>query len=147
MVPVIFSAFANDNGRPLEGLIKERDALMGIFDHPKETKLRILENSNFDSKNDTILIEQLQEQIVVFHFGGHSNGKYINLTNSELQVEALVRLLETFTNLRLIFLNGCENLELALKIQNSSKIEAAIIATISPLNDDIAVSFAYYFYF
>ncbi|MBE7169149.1 MAG: CHAT domain-containing protein [Williamsia sp.] len=145
MVPIIFSAFANSGARPLS-LIKERDALRGVFNDPTKAELKILDNASFDFIAETILNERLAERIAVFHFAGHADGKNIQLIDSNTQAEALVRLLKGFPNLQLVFLNGCDTYDQARVIQDAG-IRAAVITTLKPVNDDIAINFASYFYY
>jgi hypothetical protein len=67
-------------------------------------------------------------------------------------VEALARLFLTLPNLQLVFLNGCETFGQTNKIQQlktpgGEQMKAALISTVKLLNDEIAVSFARFFYY
>jgi hypothetical protein len=145
MTPMVFAAFANDDSKSLS-LIKERDTLRKVFNDKSKVELKILDNAGFDFIADTIIQEHLQERIVVFHYAGHADGKNIRLIDGNAQVEGLARLLKTLPNLQLVFLNGCDTYEQVEQIQQAG-IKTAIITTLKPVDDQVAISFASNFYF
>lgn len=145
MVPIVFAAFANDPSHSLS-LIEERDALLHIFNDNSKVELEILENATFDYINRTILNKKIEDRIVVFHYAGHANGKNIQLTDGPVEAAGLAKLLKSFTNLQLVFLNGCETSEQVIAIQKEG-VQAAIITTLRPVNDLVATSYSNYFYY
>ena len=145
MVPIVFAAFANDPSQSLS-LVNERDAMHRIFDDSSKAELVILENATFDYITETITNKAIQDRIVVFHYGGHANGKNIQLTDGLVQVAGLAKLLKSFTNLQLVFLNGCDTSEQVIAIQKEG-VQAAIITTLRPVNDSVATSYSNYFYY
>jgi hypothetical protein len=145
MVPVVLAVFANDQKQSLS-LREEKKELQKIFDDPAKVELKIIENADFDDINENIIRENLQERIIVFHYGGHSDGKNIRLIDGNTTAEGLAKLFKSLPRLQLIFLNGCDSYEQSEAIQKE-EVKSAVLTTLKPLNDTIAVSFASYFYF
>jgi hypothetical protein len=146
MVPIMLAVFANsDNAKPL-GLIKERDALRQIFNDKSKLELIILENATFDYLNEEVIEKQLAERVVIFHYGGHADGKNISMVNEKTTAAGLAKFFKSLPNLQLIFLNGCDTFEQAEAIQKEG-VSAAIMTTVKPLDDEMAVHYANYFYY
>lgn len=145
MTPVILVVFANDQATSLD-LVDERDKLRQVFNDSGRLQIKILENASFDLINETIIDEKLHDRIVAFHYAGHANGKNIKLVHGEANVQALARLLNSLPNLQLIFLNGCDTSEQTREIRKAGVV-APVVTTLKPVSDDIAIDFAYYFYF
>jgi hypothetical protein len=144
MIPIVFAVFANDRAKSLN-LSHEIEAMENIFIDRQSIRFEYLENSELPRIQKRINQDEIWKDITVFHFGGHSDGENISLADSQLEVELLVSILGGLPKLQLIFLNGCDNY-LQVKAIQEAGIKAAIITTVNPLSDVIAVNFAKYFY-
>ena len=149
-VPIIIAAFANDSGRPLQGLKDESDAVSAALldkDDAGCLKLRSEQGATIDSLFK--LVSRYEQDLVMLHYGGHADGTALDLQaasggNEVAHVEGLAQLLGRLPNLKLVLLNGCATqgqVELLLGAG-----VAAVIATSAPVEDDIAQKFARAFY-
>ena len=148
--PVILAAFANDQGRFLESLQQESDALSDALRAKKDGGYIDLEVQQGASIERLFaLIGRYGDDLALLHYGGHANGAVLDLqasggTNAQAHGAGLAQLLGSLPNLKLVFLNGCAT---------QGHVEAllaagvpAVIATSAPVEDDIALHFAKAFY-
>jgi len=148
--PVIVLAFSNDKDNYLQMIVQERKSIFsslqnlydeGILQINKE------ENTSMDDLFNTFI--RYNNQVCIFHYGGHADGSYLQLEkgagNSELvYANGLAQLLGQEENLKLVFLNGCATKgQVELLLQSGVKL---VIATSVPINDDMAVDFSGQFY-
>lgn len=145
MIPVILAVFANDERQSLS-LREEKKALQKVFNDSSQVELKILENADFDDVNNTVIREQLKERIIAFHYAGHSDGRNIRLIDGNTTAQGLAKFLKSLTHLQLVFMNGCDSYDQTEAIQGEG-VTAAVLTTLRPLNDEVAVLFADYFYF
>ena len=144
--PVILAAFANDQGRFLESLQQESDALSDALRAKKDGGYIDLEVQQGASIERLFaLIGRYGDDLALLHYGGHANGAVLDLqasggTNAQAHGAGLAQLLGSLPNLKLVFLNGCAT---------QGHVEAllaagvpAVIATSAPVEDDIALQFA-----
>lgn len=141
---MFFAAFANDKSNTLK-LNEEEEAIRKIFNDQSRVELNVVGRASFRNITNIIIDETVRERIVVFHYGGHADSKNIELLDGSAESESLVGLLDKMPNLQLVVLNGCDTNEQAKTIQRAG-IKAAIITTINPLNDKVAIDFADFFY-
>ena len=148
--PIILAAFANDQGRFLESLQQESDAISDALRGKKDGGFIDLEVQQGASIARLFeLIGRYGNDLAMLHYGGHANGSALDLqasggTNAEAHGAGLAQLLGTLPNLKLVFLNGCAT---------QGHVEAllasgvpAVIATSAPVEDTIALQFAKEFY-
>jgi hypothetical protein len=145
--PVIFTAFANPDD-DLKNLSREYKEIQKIL-APLEAKKHIAKHY---SLQDIILKEYFnflhdwENQLTIFHFGGHAGSLAIGLQDGDMSFEHLAaELLRCNPNsLQLVFLNGCATEE---HVQHLFELGAkAVIATATKVYDKQASSFAITFY-
>ena len=148
--PIILAAFANDQGRFLDSLQQESDAISDALRGKKDGGFLDLEvQQGATIERLFALIGRYGNDLAVLHYGGHANGSALDLqagggTNAEAHGAGLAQLLGSLPSLKLVFLNGCAtqgHVELLL----ASGVPA-VIATSAPVEDDIALQFAKTFY-
>ena len=148
--PVILAAFANDQGRFLESLQSESDAISDALHAKKDGGYIDLEVQQGASIERLFtLIGRYGNDLAMLHYGGHANGSALDLEasgggNIAAQGGGLAQLLGSLPNLKLVFLNGCAtrgHVEALL-----GKGVPAVIATSAPVEDSIALQFAKEFY-
>ena len=148
--PVILAAFANDQGRFLESLQQESDAISDALHAKKDGGYIDLEMQQGASIERLFtLIGRYGDDLAMLHYGGHANGSALDLEasgggNLAAQGGGLAQLLGSLPNLKLVFLNGCatQGHVAALLAQGVP----AVIATSAPVEDTIALQFAKEFY-
>ena len=148
--PIILAAFANDQGRFLDSLQQESDAISDALRGKKDggfVDLEVQQGATIERL--FTLIGRYGNDLAVLHYGGHANGSALDLqagggSNAEAHGAGLAQLLGSLPNLKLVFLNGCAT---------QGHVEAllaqgvpAVIATSAPVEDDIALQFAKAFY-
>lgn len=145
--PVIFTAFANPDD-DLKNLSREYKEIQKIL-APLEAKKHITKHY---SLQDIILKEYFnflhdwENQLTIFHFGGHAGSLAIGLQDGNMSFEHLAaELLRCNPNsLQLVFLNGCAT---EAHVQHLFELGAkAVIATATKVYDEQASSFAIAFY-
>jgi len=87
---------------------------------------------------------RFNNQICLFHYGGHSNSELIQLHGAAGSAEHLGTKMGQQENLRLVFLNGCKNYAQADALLE--KGVPAVIATTAKAEDRRAVALAQQFY-
>lgn len=148
--PIILAAFANDQGRFLDSLQQESDAISDALRGKKDGGFLDLEvQQGATIERLFALIGRYGNDLAVLHYGGHANGSALDLqasggTNAEAHGAGLAQLLGSLPGLKLVFLNGCAT---------QGHVEAllasgvpAVVATSAPVEDDIALQFAKAFY-
>lgn len=148
--PVILTAFANDQGRFLESLQQESDAISDALRAKKDggiIDLEVQQGATIARLFD--LINRYSQDLAVLHYGGHANGSALDLqaaggTNAEAHGTGLAQLLGTLPNLKLVVLNGCATQGHVEQLLAQGV--PAVIATSAPVEDNIALQFAREFY-
>lgn len=148
--PVILTAFANDQGRFLESLQQESDAISDALRAKKDggiIDLEVQQGATIGRLFD--LINRYSQDLAVLHYGGHANGSALDLqaaggTNAEAHGGGLAQLLGTLPNLKLVVLNGCATQGHVEQLLAQGV--PAVIATSAPVEDNIALQFAREFY-
>jgi hypothetical protein len=143
--PVVFLAFANDPDAHLENLKTESRRVYRTL-QPLEDKGQIQVHREESSNIDELYQDLLRHdgRIVIFHYGGHANGKALRLEGGDGDGKGLAGLLGQQSGLKLVFLNGC-----ASKGHVKHLLDAgvpAVIATSVPIGDVKAQEFANAFY-
>lgn len=142
--PVFLFIFANDPQQSLD-LPNEERTIWNALKHLHDQEIieyRALHNVTVKDLYQEI--NDFSGRIALFHFGGHSDGDFLNLSRGETEAQNLAVVLGSEKNLKLVFLNGCANLEQVDELF-TQKVPA-VIATTSAIEDKTAVGFAGQFY-
>lgn len=144
--PAIALTFANDQDDHLALLKEESNQLFWTL-HELDAKgaIEVVREESADVDSIVRIFQEYDQQIAIFHYGGHAGGHGLRLEAGEAHAEGLAELFhQQADNLKLVFLNGCSTkpqvdrlLSLGVK---------AVIATAAPIHDPTAKEFAEYFY-
>lgn len=144
-LPVVFLAFANELDDHLAMLKAEsRDVYRAL--QPLQDNDRIAVHREESSELDELYADLLRhdERVVIFHYGGHANGRMLQLEGGGAGARGLAALLGQQTGLKLVFLNGCATQgHVNLLLQAGVP---AVIATSVPIGDKKAQEFSVAFY-
>ena len=144
--PVIFLAFANEEGRYLDYLKRESTAVHDAL-LPVDTKgfVKVVREESTVINDLFRIFQAYKDRIAVFHFAGHADGKQLSLEGQSAEMKQLAQLIaEQKDTLRLVFLNGCAT---AGQVEHLHKMGiSAVIATQCPIQDLQAQEFANRFY-
>jgi tetratricopeptide (TPR) repeat protein len=145
-VPLFFFAFSNSlEYNSLKGIEKESKVLYELLLPLKKARqIDLLREHHTDQETIPQRLTDFKNQIYIFHYGGHADGKHLFFENRKGHSQGLAQLLSLQKSLRLVFLNGCET-----QLQAREYIEAgipAVIATTRKIKDSDAVYFAENFY-
>jgi hypothetical protein len=150
MTPVIVLAFSNDKDNYLEMIVRERKNIFELLRKLHDNKdIQVDKEENTSIEDLFKIFNNYNDRIVIFHYGGHANGAYLQLEkgagNAQLaHANGLAGLLGQQKNLKLVFLNGCATQgQVEMLLQSGVK---AVIATSVPINDEMAVDFSEQFY-
>jgi len=142
---VIFLAFANNSESPLPKLEREGENIYRTLSDGAGKGFYMLHREPFATteKIAHYLIE-FKDRVAVFHYGGHAEGDGLELTDQKANAGGVAQLISGQKKLQLVFLNGCSTKDqvsqlLALGVP-------AVIATSSPIDDEMATELAEQFY-
>lgn len=142
--PVFLFTFANDmaTSLQLDEEWRQADKALQADEDAGRLKYSVIP---FATRDDVWgKFNRFHNRITIFHYGGHSGSKGLNLTDSVLDGKNLATLLEQEQNLKLVFLNGCSNAG-QVKILFERGVPA-VIATSAPISDRRATHLAGQFY-
>ncbi len=144
--PVLFFAFANEEGRFLEYLKRESSAIHQAL-LPADAKgfVRVVREESIEIDSLFRLFQAYQGRMAVFHYAGHADGEHLNLEGQSAGMQQLAQLIaEQKETLRLAFLNGCAT---AGQVQYLHRLGIpVVIATRCSVQDPEAQAFASRFY-
>jgi hypothetical protein len=145
-IPILFLAFANEEGRFLDALKAESSALYKIL-HPLENAGQLLivreESTNAEELFNTF--RRYKDRMLIFHFAGHAGNNLLGLEDLQADAAALAPLFEEQRDtLKLVFLNGCATRGQVNRLHQLGI--KAVIATSRPVEDQSALFFAETFY-
>src|SRR5262245_5687066 len=114
--PVIFLAFANDQGdgsrylRKLRDELRRLDTLLRPVDLADRCRVRLQPYATLAALLD--LVQAYRDQVAILHYGGHSDSFGLFLETSGptghlAGAEGLATFLAGQKGLKLVFLNGC----------------------------------------
>ncbi len=143
--PIIFSTFANDKDDHLDLLKEESSAIKSaLVDVARKEYIKIEGEESLDLNELVEILLKYQNQLLIFHYGGHANGTQLRLESGNANAKGLAQLLGEQENLQLVFLNGCSTRgQVDLLLEMGVK---AVIATSIPIADPMAKDFAAAFY-
>lgn len=143
--PIFLFAFANDKQATLS-LGKEEEAARKALTAPHVNDCIEYKNLGQASLDEIYRnFSQNLGRIAVFHYGGHSDDEFLNLTDTNARASSLGTLMGMEENLQLVFLNGCNNNGQVEELRKK-KVKAAIIATFVKIDDNRALTFCEKFY-
>lgn len=142
---VVYFAFYNDPKDPLQELKEEDQKINQILEVlAAQGQFRIVRDSFASLDTVAEKLTLYQNDLVLFHFGGHAGQSELLLEDGSARSEGIAQLLKNCPNLQLVFLNGCSTqgqvdrlLELGVP---------AVLATTRPVNDKKARVFSTHFY-
>lgn len=144
--PVLFFAFANEEGRFLEYLKRESTAVHQAL-LPVDAKgfIKVVREESTETNDLFRFFQAYRGRMAVFHFAGHANGQQLNLEDQATGMHQLAQLLaEQKDSLRLVFLNGCAT---AGQVERLHQLGIpVVIATRCAVDDPRAQAFATRFY-
>src|SRR5262249_47389173 len=149
----VLLAFANDwvdDKRHLRSLIEEGKAIGRVLDPLAKAGLEVLPPIHDATVDDVIrAFREHRDQIRVFHFGGHADGKTLLFEDeagqpAEAHADGLAGYLGEQQGLMLVFLNGCGT-EPQVRRLRAVGIKA-VVATTHAIRDEVAAEFAEAFY-
>jgi hypothetical protein len=144
-MPTLYLAFANHPDQPLENLRNESRKVYDILHPGKIQNQYDIEREEFLDLNTLArYLSQNQNDIQLFHFGGHATPDTLLLFDHEANTQGILTMLVQQSNLSLVFLNGCST-----QAQVTFLLEKgipAVIATSAPVHDTRAKDFAIQFY-
>lgn len=139
---MILSYFAN--GQPkayLPGLSQEERRIRSVFLNQQ------MEHYTFSgaiTEDFTQHWSEFKDQVIMFHFGGHSRSDALSMEDHQADIQPLAALLGQAPHLKVVFLNGCANNTQVTYLWQQGI--PAVVATDSNISDSQAADFAAYFY-
>lgn len=142
--PIFLFAFANDEQYRLRLEEEERRIRNQLreADRRKEIEYKPIGQTNLDDIYASF--NSFNDQIYIFHYGGHSDHQFLHLKDNHARSESLATFIGQQKYLKLVFLNGCSN-----KAQVETLFEKgvpAVIATSANVNDQHSLELAEQFY-
>ncbi|MEZ4827071.1 MAG: pentapeptide repeat-containing protein [Bacteroidia bacterium] len=143
--PIIFLTFANDADAHLP-LLKEESRLLqrALAEIEQKELVKVHREESAEIKDIFNFFVEHQNQIAIFHYGGHANSTQLQLEGGAGNAKGLATLFGEQKNLKLVFLNGCYSKGQVQTLLDSGV--KAVIATSVPVGDKKAKEFAQQFY-
>lgn len=138
--------YANDRDRPLPDLRREDEGIDRLLD-PRASRNHFQKIRESFATTESVAGKLLTyaDSLALFHFSGHAGSTILQLEDTQARGVGIAQLLGRCPNLRLVFLNGCSTLQ-HIKLLQAQGVKAAVIATSTPIEDDVAVRFSLAFY-
>ena len=143
--PLILLIFANDQKAYLDGIRKERKKLINLLKPVADKiglELKEIDYSSIEGVIDLLNIQR--ERLVMLHFAGHSDTDLLRLDEGNIHSAGLAAKLSKCPNLKLVFLNGCNNANLVRAMALAGI--PSVIGTKKSIADKAAQQFSYSFY-
>lgn len=146
MNEIIAITFSNRSEYPLPNLTKEDRAIYKLLtERADQGHFRIDRDSHATVASVRETLINYREELIVFHYSGHSNGNHIFLQDQPGSGKGLTQLLSQCPKLRLVVLNGCFSRQLVPELLDK-KPSLVIVATEAPIPDAAATEFSIGFY-
>ena len=138
--------YANDRDRPLPDLRREDEGIDRLLD-PRASRNHFQKIRESFATTEAVAGKLLTyaDSLALFHFSGHAGSTILHLEDTQARGVGIAQLLGRCPNLRLVFLNGCSTLQ-HIRLLQTQGVKAAVIATSTPIEDDVAVRFSLAFY-
>ncbi|WP_206513069.1 hypothetical protein [Larkinella soli] len=146
LMHTLLFCFANNRDQPLDFLKEEDEGIDRLLD-ARSSRLHFLKvrDSFATTRSLAEKILTYQETLTIFHYSGHAGQTLLQLEDATARGAGIAQLLGRCPNLRLVFLNGCSTLQ-HIRLLAEQNIDAAVIATSAPVNDQVASFFSLAFY-
>lgn len=142
---LLFLSYANSQQHPLPTLQEEEDRVYQMLARREAERHFRLHRDSFTSiPKISEYLALFQDDIALFHFGGHAGRDRLLLDDAEANATGIAQLLGRCPSLKLVVLNGCST-----KGQVQALLDAGVpvvIATSAPVGDRTATQFAITFY-
>jgi hypothetical protein len=143
--PLLLLIFANDRTAYLDSIRKERQHLISLLQPAADALGLELKDIDYSTVEGVIDLLNLQrERLAVLHFAGHSGTNLLRLDEGDAHASGLAAKLAECPNLKLVFLNGCNNAALVKAIADAGI--PSVIGTRQPIADDAAKHFSQGFF-
>ena len=143
---VVFFGFSNAQDQAYLQQLKTESRLLRDLFLPldQKGKLKLLREESLENVDLPKLFHQYKDQLCLFHYGGHADGKGLALEGGQSYAEGLATLFGLQKGLKLVFLNGCKTQAQALPYLQAGV--PIVIATNRAISDREATYFAQNFY-
>ena len=143
--PLILLIFANDKRAYLEGIVEERKSLIESIT-PIAEKLQYEIKSLDFSSVDSVLeaLNTNNKRLFLLHFAGHSGTDFLSFDRGTAYASGITTKLKECINLKLVFLNGCKNINLVRSLKEINV--PYIIGTKKSIADKAAKTFSTKFF-
>lgn len=143
--PLILLIFANDRTAYLESVTQERQQLLDLLE-PWEERFGFQVKSIDYSTADGVIeaLNTHHERLVMLHFAGHSKTDILHLDTGRAHANGLAAKLGNCPNLKLVFLNGCNNASLVRAIAEAGI--PSVVGTSQRIADKLAADFSQSFF-
>lgn len=143
--PLILLIFANDRAAYLESITQERQQLLDLLE-PWEERFGFQVKSIDYSTADGVIeaLNTHHERLVMLHFAGHSKTDILHLDTGRAHANGLAAKLGNCPNLKLVFLNGCNNASLVRAIAEAGI--PSVVGTSQRIADKLAADFSQSFF-
>ncbi|MEL7123911.1 MAG: tetratricopeptide repeat protein, partial [Bacteroidota bacterium] len=142
--PVFLFTFANDDLQSLK-LDEEWKKVEHALENANDKGRLTFHLNPITTKEDIWdKFNRFHNDIAIFHYGGHSDRNGLDLKDTKLKGQNLAELIGQEKNLKLVFLNGCQNVGLVKTLFD--KGVPAVIATSAKISDQRAIDLATQFY-
>lgn len=142
---LLYLSYANSENNPLPTLREEDDGVYTVLSRREADRHFRLHRDSFATiPKIAQYLTLYQDDIVLFHFGGHAGRDRLLLDDADANAAGLAQLLARCRNLKLVILNGCSTRE-----QAGALIKAGVpvvIATSAPVGDRAATQFSITFF-
>lgn len=138
--------YANNRDQPLHSLGEEDTRIDQLLDlRSSQNQFQKVRESFATTDSIAAKILSYKDSLCLFHYSGHAGSDVLILEDSPARGAGMAQLLAQCPNLKLIFLNGCSTLN-HIKLLADQQVNAAVIATATPVEDTTATQFAIDFY-
>ncbi|MEZ4995625.1 MAG: CHAT domain-containing protein [Saprospiraceae bacterium] len=144
--PVLFFAFANEQGRFLDYLKRESTNIQKAL-LPIDAKgfIKVVREESTETSDLFRIFQAYRDRMAVFHFAGHAGGQQLNFEDQAVGMRELAQLIaEQKDTLRLVFLNGCATADQVAYLHDLGI--PVVVATTCEIEDPKAQIFAARFY-
>lgn len=109
-LPVILTAFAqSSSGTYLAALGEEQKQIQAALQPATDSgAIQFAEQAESRNEDVTQLLAKYPNQVSIFHFGGHADSDSLTAEDGSIFVEGLADQLAIQSQLKLVFLNGCQ---------------------------------------
>ena len=148
--PVVLLTFSNDQDAQLPMIVEEQEGIKRALLNREDQKcIRVIDTQRVSTKDVFFFFNRYNNQICIFHYGGHADGQTLQLEEKiglvqHARAKGIAELLGSQQQLKLVFLNGCATAgQVEVLLRNGVK---AVIATQTSVGDSTAKDFAIQFY-